>query len=171
PPPRPHAHPVRPAPHAPPRPPPRGPPPPPARAETAKAVAKAWRKMLRRHAHAAGLPAGPARDAALHRTRKAAKRARYTAEAAAPALGSPAKKLARRAERLQEVLGAHHDGVVAAERLGELARRTGTPAVEAFALGRLVEREERGRERPLRDLPAAVKKAARRKPLRRLGAS
>ncbi|GAA4609928.1 CYTH and CHAD domain-containing protein [Actinoallomurus liliacearum] len=142
-----------------------------ARPETAKAVAKAWRKMLRRHAHAAGLPAGPARDAALHRTRKAAKRARYTAEAAAPALGSPAKKLLRRAERLQELLGAHHDGVVAAERLGELARRPGTPAIEAFALGRLSEREERDRERPLRDLPAAVKKAAKRKPLRRLGAS
>ncbi|MCO5974280.1 CYTH and CHAD domain-containing protein [Actinoallomurus soli] len=142
-----------------------------ARTETAKAVAKSWRKMLRRHAHAAGLPAGPARDAALHRTRKAAKRARYTAEAAAPALGSPAKKLARRAERLQELLGAHHDGVVAAERLGELARRPGTPATEAFALGRLAEREERDRERVLRELPAVVKKAAKPKPLRKLGGS
>ncbi|MFL6055472.1 MAG: CHAD domain-containing protein [Actinoallomurus sp.] len=140
----------------------------PARQETAKTVAKAWRKMLRRHARAAGLPAGPARDAALHRTRKAAKRARYTAEATVPALGSSVKKLARRAERLQELLGAHHDGLVAAERLGEIARRPGTPAVDAFLLGRLAEREERDRERELRDLPAAVKKAAKRKPLRAL---
>ncbi|GAA0317374.1 CYTH and CHAD domain-containing protein [Actinoallomurus spadix] len=141
----------------------------PARTETANAVTKAWRTMLRRHARAAGLPAGPARDAALHRTRKAAKRARYTAEAAAPTLGSPAGKLARRAERLQDLLGAHQDGVVAAERLAELARRPGTPAAEAFVLGRMTEWEERDRERTLRDLPGAVKKAAKRKPLRRLG--
>ncbi|MCO6011349.1 CYTH and CHAD domain-containing protein [Actinoallomurus purpureus] len=140
----------------------------PARRETARTVTKAWRTMLRRHAHAAGLPAGPARDAALHRARKAAKRARYTAEAAVPALGSPAKKLARRAARLQDLLGAHHDGVVAAGRLGDLARRPGTSAVEAFAMGRLAEREERDREREPRDLPAAVKKAAARKPLRAL---
>ncbi|GAA4635629.1 CYTH and CHAD domain-containing protein [Actinoallomurus vinaceus] len=138
------------------------------RRETAKTVDKAWRTMLRRHARAAELSPGPARDAALHGTRKAAKRARYTAEAAVPALGSPAKKLARRAKRLQGILGAHQDGVIAAERLGEVARRPGTPPAEAFAAGRLAEREERGRERELRDLPAAVKKAAKRRPLRAL---
>jgi CHAD domain-containing protein len=140
----------------------------PTRRETAKAVDQAWRKMLRRHARAAGLPPSTARDVALHGTRKAAKRARYTAEAAVPALGSPAKKLARRAERLQGLLGAYQDGVVAAERLGDFARRPGTPPAEAFAAGRLAEREERGRERELRNLPAAVKKAAKRGPRRAL---
>jgi CHAD domain-containing protein len=139
-----------------------------ARKETPELVARAWRKMLRRYDRAAGLPAGQDRDVALHSTRKSAKRARYTAEAASAALGAPAAKLARRAERLQDILGAHHDSVVAVQRLAETTDRPDTPAADTFVAGRLSEVERREGERSLERLPAAAKKAGKRKPLRAL---
>ncbi|MGH8862570.1 MAG: CHAD domain-containing protein, partial [Jatrophihabitantaceae bacterium] len=62
----------------------------------------------------------PDRDAALHRARKAAKRARYVAELSIPALGKPARKAAKRWRRAQNVLGSHQDGVIAAAFLRAL---------------------------------------------------
>jgi CHAD domain-containing protein len=137
--------------------------------ETPKVVAKAWRKMNHRYAEAERLPAGDERDTALHQTRKAAKRARYTAEAATPALGSAAKKLARRAERLQDILGAQHDGTVAAQRLAGIAGRSGMPASDVFVVGRLTELQRWKGALAIRRLPAAAKKAAKPKHLRALG--
>jgi CHAD domain-containing protein len=139
-----------------------------AKKETRKIVAKAWRKMVGRHAKAAALPVGDERDIALHQTRKAAKRARYTSEAAAAALGKPAEKLARRAARLQGVLGDQHDAVVATHLLPEIAGRPGTPGKDIFVLGRLTEVERATGEHELERLPTAAKKAAKRKPLREL---
>jgi CHAD domain-containing protein len=136
--------------------------------ETPALLTAAWRKMRRRHQHAMRLPAGQQRDEAMHRTRKAAKRARYTAEAAAVSLGAPAAKLARRAERLQEVLGDHHDSVVAVRRLADTIERPDTPAADVFVAGRLSEVERREGDRVLGGLPAVAKKAARPKALRRL---
>ena len=63
----------------------------------------------------------PDRDPALHRARKAAKRARYTAEVCVPVLGSRAKKAVRKWRSIQDDLGEHQDGVVAAEFLRTLA--------------------------------------------------
>lgn len=60
------------------------------------------------------------RDRNLHEVRKKAKRLRYAAESAVPLFGRRAKKLSRRAKRIQEVLGAHQDSVVACEKLTEL---------------------------------------------------
>ena len=137
--------------------------------ETPKVVARTWRKMLGRYDRAARLPAGQERDVALHGTRKAAKRARYTAEAAAASLGAPAAKLARRAERLQDVLGAHHDSVVAAQHLAEIIERPDIPAADTFVAGRLTEVERAEGARVLERLPRAAKKAARPKPVRKLG--
>jgi len=139
-----------------------------ARKETPDLVARAWRKMMRRYDRAARLPAGQDRDVALHETRKSAKRARYTAEAASAALGGPAAKLARRAERLQDILGAHHDSVVAVERLAGTTERPDTPAADTFVAGRLTEVERREGARTIERLPAAAKKAGKRKPLRAL---
>ncbi|HTZ23315.1 MAG TPA: CHAD domain-containing protein, partial [Streptosporangiaceae bacterium] len=53
----------------------------------AKPVRRAGRRLLRA---LAAVPGADDRDAALHEARKAAKRARYAAEAAVPALGSAA---------------------------------------------------------------------------------
>ncbi|MDN3358820.1 CYTH and CHAD domain-containing protein [Actinomadura sp. DC4] len=136
--------------------------------ETPDLVARAWRKMLRRYDRAVRLPSGQDRDVAMHGTRKSAKRARYTAEAASAALGSPAAELARRAERLQDILGAHHDSVVAIQRLAGSVEHPDSPAADTFVAGRLAEVERREGERVLERLPAAGKKAARRKPLRAL---
>ena len=57
----------------------------------------------------------------FHEVRKRAKRARYTAELIAPALGSRIEKKARRFVRLttkvQDILGEHQDAVVAASEV------------------------------------------------------
>lgn len=108
-------------------------------------VAKAWRRVLREHA---GLEHAEDPDEARHDTRKAAKRARYTAEAARPLLGDPARHLAAQASRVQEALGAYQDSVIAREHLAELD----TGADEARTIGRLIEVE---REAAVRALAAA----------------
>jgi CHAD domain-containing protein len=76
-------------------------------------VAAAWRRLKK---PARGLkPSGL--DADFHEVRKRAKRARYTAELIAPALGRRAAKGARRFIRLvtqvQDTLGEHQDAIVA----------------------------------------------------------
>lgn len=72
----------------------------------ARRVARAWRAAW-------AAPAGPVRDERLHQVRRAAKRVRYSAEAAGPATGRPAVKLAHAAKDLQTLLGDHHDSVEA----------------------------------------------------------
>ena len=76
-------------------------------------------------------------DAAYHRARKAAKRARYAGELAAPALGAAAKRLAKQAKKNQERLGDRQDEVVAAEFL----RRLGESGGNGFTLGVLYQRQ------------------------------
>ena len=98
--------------------------------------------MLRRHAQAAELPPSPARDVALHGTRKAAKRARYAAEAARPTLGKPAKKLGKRVKAVQSLLGEHQDSVVARAALREFAIQSHGAGESAFTWGLLYGREE-----------------------------
>lgn len=56
----------------------------------------------------------------LHRARKAAKRARYAAEAVVPVAGERAVREADRYRKLQDLLGEHQDSVVSAELLLEL---------------------------------------------------
>jgi CHAD domain-containing protein len=90
---------------------------------------------------AAGLPPGPGRDAALHAARKAAKRARYAAEAAIPVTGKPARQFAAQMKKMQSVLGDHQDTVVGrqvARRLGVTAQLAGE---SAFTYGLFYARE------------------------------
>ena len=54
-----------------------------------------------------------ASDEELHRVRSLAKRCRYAAEAAAPAIGRRGQDFAKAVARLQTVLGDHQDAVVA----------------------------------------------------------
>lgn len=79
-------------------------------------------------------------DDAVHRMRKAVKRARYLAELARPEMGAPAKKAQRRNEKLQKELGARQDHVTAA---AFLLRHAVTEGPLAFAGGVLYERERR----------------------------
>ncbi|GAA4999156.1 CYTH and CHAD domain-containing protein [Actinopolymorpha pittospori] len=88
-------------------------------------------------------------DAVWHRARIRAKRARYTAEACAPALGKPAARLAKRLSQLTDLLGEHQDAVVAAETLTRLATTGRVPVLTAYWLGVMHEQEraEAGRAR------------------------
>ncbi|MBT2231454.1 CYTH and CHAD domain-containing protein [Nonomuraea sp. NEAU-A123] len=129
--------------------------------QTPRLVARSWRKVLTRYTEAQRLPEGAERDRALHSTRKAAKRARYTAEAAAPVLGKPAKKLAKQAERLQETLGRRQDALVAQRELTQLATRPGLRVADAFTLGLLLADERHAADAALRDLAPVWKKAAK----------
>jgi CHAD domain-containing protein len=68
----------------------------------------------------AAKPGADARDTELHEARKAAKRLRYAAEAAGTHVRGSAA-LVDRVKALQDLLGEHQDGVVAAPLLRELA--------------------------------------------------
>nr|WP_300047204.1 CHAD domain-containing protein [uncultured Nocardioides sp.] len=86
--------------------------------------------------------AGEAHDAALHNARKKAKRLRYAAELAVPALGEPAEGLASAAEEVQEALGEHQDTVMSRRFLRELGARMHLDGLNGFTLGRLHAIEE-----------------------------
>jgi len=70
----------------------------------------------------------------LHEVRKAAKRARYAAEVAAPLAGPAAIALAHRMEELQELLGRHQDSLMARALLDDLASRLSEQHAFAFGL-------------------------------------
>jgi CHAD domain-containing protein len=96
---------------------------------------------MRRANHA---PAGQARDVALHETRKAAKRARYAAEAARPALGKKngrkARRFAKRMKDVQSALGMHQDAVIAQAAAREIGVQAHLADENAFSFGLLNER-------------------------------
>ena len=75
------------------------------------------------------------RDTAIHEARKAAKRARYAAEAALPALGGQASRQAAQAKDLQELLGDHHDSVVTRTVLRGLAEQAQSTGEETLTHG------------------------------------
>jgi CHAD domain-containing protein len=101
--------------------------------------------------------------AALHGLRIALKRARYTAELAAPRT-KPGRRFLARAKALQDILGEHQDAVIAEQRLRSSAV-TDAHTAAAFVAGRLAERQLARRTRALEQLPRAwsrVRKAAER---------
>ncbi|MGN6607424.1 MAG: CYTH and CHAD domain-containing protein [Jatrophihabitans sp.] len=88
----------------------------------------------------AAVPDGRGRDAALHRVRKAAKRARYVAELTEPTVGKVARRVAKDAQRTQKVLGARQDQVVAADFLRRAAVAAHADGESTFTYGLLYER-------------------------------
>jgi CHAD domain-containing protein len=109
-----------------------------------RAVGHACKRTKRRMHRARQAPAGHERDTALHETRKAAKRARYAAEAAAPALGQQdgrnARRLAKRLKQLQSALGAHQDAVIARATARDIGVHAHLAGDNAFSFGLLHER-------------------------------
>ncbi len=107
-----------------------------------KALAKPVRRAGRRLERAlAAVPGAADRDTAIHEARKAAKRARYAAEAAAPALGGAARRQVSRAKSLQGLLGDHHDSVVARQVLRTLARQALQAGEDTFTYGLMYGRQ------------------------------
>jgi CHAD domain-containing protein len=104
--------------------------------EPATATVTAAGKKVHKAAKAARRAAGGAdRDDAIHRIRKRAKRLRYTADA------TGAKKVSKRAKKLQSLLGDHQDSVVSREHLLQQAQAAHTAAEDTFTYGLLYQRE------------------------------
>ena len=110
--------------------------------EAGKVVAKPVRRAARRlHRALAAVPGAEDRDAAIHEARKATKRARYAAEAAVPALGRTASRQAAQAKELQQLLGDHHDSVVARTVLLDLAEKARAAGEDNFTFGVMHQRQ------------------------------
>ncbi|WP_314244788.1 CYTH and CHAD domain-containing protein [Streptomyces kutzneri] len=118
-----------------------------------KAVLHDYARLAVRVDRALSLAEGEQRDLALHDARKAAKRVRYAAESAVPALGGPAKNLAKAGKAVQNLLGDHQDSVVARGALRDLAVQATGAGESAFTWGVLYAREEALAERRERELP------------------
>ncbi|MFI0085844.1 CYTH and CHAD domain-containing protein [Streptomyces bobili] len=121
----------------------------------AKAVRKDFGQVAALVEEALGQPPGADRDLALHDARKKAKRTRYSAETAAPALGGPAAELVRLMKSLQGLLGDHQDSVMTREALRDLAAQAHAAGETAFTYGVLYAREERRAELAEAALPQA----------------
>jgi CHAD domain-containing protein len=116
-------------------------------------------KRLRRAVDAVGRAEdAAATDAALHEARKKAKRLRYAAEAAGPAMGKEADRVARRAKRVQQALGRHQDTVVARAHLRDAGMRAHLAGENAFTYGRLHALEEQAARAAVADFRAAWSK-------------
>ena len=118
---------------------------------------RAGRKAARRIATAEDLDL-----VTLHNIRKAARRARYIVEsldeAAALARAPHALRLARRAERLQDALGAHRDLSVFAAELPFVSARATADGENAFVYGVLAEQSAQQTERLLRRAVRAARR-------------
>ncbi|MER7946844.1 CYTH and CHAD domain-containing protein [Streptomyces sp. NPDC096079] len=126
----------------------------------ARAVRKDHDRLGGRVERALALDPGHERDLALHEARKAAKRARYAADAARPTLGKPAKRLSKRVKALQSLLGEHQDSVVARAALREFGIMAHGVGESAFTWGLLYGREEAAAEAAERELPEVWARAS-----------
>ncbi|MGW6913357.1 CYTH and CHAD domain-containing protein [Kitasatospora sp. NPDC054939] len=136
-------------------------------AHLADTLRREQKRTRRRLDAALGTEPGTARDVALHSARKAAKRARYTAEDAGPAPSRRAdrrvRRFARRMKRLHKVMGTHQDSVVVRRVLITLGSEDATTARHGFAFGVLHERQRQNAEAAERRLPRLRRRAGRRK--------
>jgi CHAD domain-containing protein len=99
-------------------------------------------------------------DSALHAVRITTKRVRYAAESMMSCYGGPARRFARAAAELQDVLGEHHDSVVASAWLRAAAERAGRRT--AFVAGELAEAQRRRADRASRRWRPAWKALSRK---------
>ncbi|HEX6449052.1 MAG TPA: CYTH and CHAD domain-containing protein [Trebonia sp.] len=133
------------------------------------AVARTYRRAKRRMRRAERTPAGSRRDAALHEARKAARRARYAAEAVTPVFGKDARRFARRMKAVQSVLGGQHDAVTARDAVRDIGVRANLAGENAFSFGLLYERAHRDALEYQHEARHVWKRATRRKSLKWLG--
>jgi CHAD domain-containing protein len=116
-------------------------------------VRRQWKKVRRAVRELGDNPP----DEALHSTRVRAKRCRYAAEACEPAFGKPARRLARAMAEVQELLGEHHDAVVAGAWLAKTAHEC-SPA-EAYAIGMLAQIEHEAGNAARAEFPSVWRRA------------
>ena len=121
-------------------------------------VHRQWRRLRR---GVAALPDPPS-DAELHQVRILAKRCRYAAEAAIPAVGKPAVRFATAIAGVQGVLGDHHDATVAEQWLRAAAAEISEPAA-VLAAGQLIALERADNLRLRAAWPPAWRAASAKK--------
>ncbi|GLX08732.1 CYTH and CHAD domain-containing protein [Microbispora sp. NBRC 16548] len=119
-----------------------------------KIVDRNWRRVTDAYEAARCMEEGEERETAMHDVRKAAKRARYTAEAAGMS------GAAERAKQVQEVLGRHQDGVVAQGVLLEEAGRARQAGEDTFTYGVLAGIESAEAARAQEEFPAVWSRLA-----------
>lgn len=103
--------------------------------DQARIVDRAYRAMVRTEP-------GHDRDVALHRLRKDTKRLLHAAESAAGIHSKRAATLARRARRLQKILGNHQDSVMTRAFLASLAAEPSLREDTRHACEKILKREE-----------------------------
>jgi CHAD domain-containing protein len=135
----------------------------PARTALPPMVRRAWKKV-RKQGERLDASSG---DEEYHRVRVLTKRARYGADAVAPALSrkraARAKKFAHKAADVQDVLGALQDSVIARETIEEVARAHPEAGAFNLAAGRLIERELAVRVRNRERFPSAWNRLDRKR--------
>jgi CHAD domain-containing protein len=136
----------------------------PARKELPAHVRRAYRRTRRVESRLESGADGS--DARLHEVRKAAKRLRYAAEVAVPALGKPADRTRKRARKITKILGDHQDSVVVRPVLRELGAQAHLAGENGFTFGLLHGREHaratESRTRYAAAWPALVAKKTRK---------
>ena len=109
-------------------------------------------------------------DADFHEVRKSAKRARYTAELIAPALGRRAGEEAKRfialTTQLQDVLGEHQDAIIATAEIERFLAEHPQEDDSARAARHLLEAQRHTAQATRADFFAVWKKLDRKKSLR-----
>ncbi|MEO3806739.1 CYTH and CHAD domain-containing protein [Nonomuraea sp. B1E8] len=125
----------------------------PAQERLSTIAAANWDRVTKAYDTAQAIEDPERREIAMHDVRKAAKRARYTAEALRPTLGRTMAKLAQLAEGIQEILGTHQDGVVAQETLQKEAGKARQAGEDTFTYGLLVGLERGTAERAHAEFP------------------
>jgi CHAD domain-containing protein len=102
-----------------------------------RAMRLSWRSLRRAALKAKRKPT----DINLHRTRIAAKRTLYAAQALSDVLGTPVEEFVRKVDELQKYLGNQHDLAIASKWFAQVSKDY--PALHNFA--RSLAREERKR--------------------------
>jgi CHAD domain-containing protein len=134
----------------------------PASDELAPAVRRSYARTKRRIKRAWRAPAGDRQEKALHGARRAAKRARYAGEVAAPVCGG-AGKFAKQMKKVQSVLGDHQDAVIARDESRQLGVAAHLAGENAFSYGLIYERNEYSAARLRRKAVRTWHSASRRK--------
>jgi CHAD domain-containing protein len=135
----------------------------PAHQALARRMRNDWKRLRARYAAANEATNAAGRDERLHDVRKAAKRARYAAEALAPLYGGEARRFADAAKGIQSVLGDHQDSVVTQAVLRRLGVQAHLAGENGFSFGRLHGLEQARADRARAEFADAWKKASRKR--------
>ena len=126
-----------------------------------RAIKRAFRRLLKLGDKIGATPT----DEELHRLRIRAKRLRYLLEFLRDVTGKPGRRLVKDMIRLQDLLGAHHDAVVAAAFVRHYIEGPGaqSPAPTVLALGTFIGADLRRAEDMRADFRKAWSRFARRR--------